>query len=70
MPLNDYTHTGAPTVSDLRAGFYKDFNSGTIDAPDFLPLGFHFSLGRKSGAIAAHNIRPGTFASTKQHQPG
>lgn len=63
--LTDYTHTGAPTVPDLRYEFWADYQRDIIDAPDFLPLGSHFVAtsiddGRPV-PTAAHRVRPGAF---------
>lgn len=63
--LTDYCHTGAPTLPDLRHDFYWDHQRDIIDAPDFLPQGFHFvATSIDDGSpkpTAANAIRPGAF---------
>lgn len=61
--LDDYTHTGAPTVPGLRPEFWRDHQRDIIDAPVFLPLGYHFNHWRDAGVHAAHAIRPCAFSS-------
>ena len=65
--LTDYSHTGAPTIPDLRWPFWGDNQRDIIDAPDFLPLGFHFAASTEDGdkPVAAHTIRLGAFSSMK-----
>lgn len=63
--LTDYSHTGAPTLPDLRHEFYWDHQRDIIDAPDFLPCGGHFvATSLDDGQpvpTAAHAVRPGAF---------
>ena len=68
--LTDYSHTGAPTIPDLRWEFWGEHLRDIIDAPDFLPLGFHFSVLTDAGykPMACHTVRPGAFSSTKGRQ--
>lgn len=68
--LTDYSHTGAGTTPDVRHEFWAETWRDLIDAPNFLPSGCHLNGGTHFGPIGAHWIRPGAFASTKQHQPG
>ena len=71
MQINDYSHTGAPTIPDLRIEFWADHQRDIIDAPDFLPLGFHFSVRTDNGykPMACHTIRPHAFTSPKDRKP-
>lgn len=72
MLINDYSHTGAPISPDLRPEFWRDYQRDIIDAPDFLPQGYHFSSGNICGGykpVAVHAIRPCAFTSPKDRAP-
>lgn len=63
--LQDHTHTGSPTIPDLRPEFSDDAQRDIIDAPVLLPLGYHFvarSVSTNAPApTPAHMVRPGAF---------
>lgn len=60
--LTDYTHTGADTIPDVRSPFMVDTLADIIDAPNFIPCGYHFAAAIFGGGpAAAHTIRPGAF---------
>ncbi|MFZ7310286.1 hypothetical protein [Comamonas jiangduensis] len=69
--MRDYTHTGAWIYTDTRPE-YHDENTGLdiLDAPDFLPMGFHHhradmdALEQTRRGSPAHNIRPGAYRGT------
>lgn len=63
--LQDYTHTGSPTIPDLRPEYSDAAQRDIIDAPLFLPLGYHFvAHGVRTNnptPTPAHMVRPGAF---------
>jgi hypothetical protein len=63
--LTCYSYTGAPDAIPLNDAFafHADMSpvqSGLIDAPNFLPLGYHFGVDENTVANA-HTVRPGSF---------
>lgn len=63
--IEDYSHTGASTGADLRLDFFWDYQRDIIDAPNFIPCGYHYSASpgdfTPGGPAAVHSIRPGAF---------
>jgi hypothetical protein len=60
-----YSYTGAPDVIPLddRFAWLADMSpvqNDLLDAPNFIPLGYHFGVDHNEVANA-HMIRPGSF---------
>jgi hypothetical protein len=61
-----FSYTGAPIIVDMASHWYgPSCPRDCIDAPDFIPQGYHFAP--TDGYVAsAHYIRPGTYRATAQ----